>query len=77
MTPDDRTPEPPETATRPPDPVPDTAAPPESLPTFKERCAPHAAELGDWYTRPRPIDFRTENWDPEDRKGPWHAGGYA
>jgi acyl-CoA thioesterase-2 len=45
-------------------------APPGSLPTFKERWAPHAAELGDRYTRPRPIDFRTENWDPEDRKGP-------
>ena len=38
---------------------------PESLPTFKERWAPHAEELGDWYTRPRPIDFRTVNWNPE------------
>lgn len=31
---------------------------PESLPTFKERMAPFAADLGDWYQRPRPIDLR-------------------
>jgi acyl-CoA thioesterase II len=31
---------------------------PESLPTFKERMAPFAEQLGDWYTRPRPIDVR-------------------
>ena len=43
---------------------------PESLPTFKERWEPYAAELGDSYTRPRPLDFRTVNWDPEDRKRP-------
>ncbi|MHB8662655.1 MAG: acyl-CoA thioesterase II [Acidimicrobiales bacterium] len=30
----------------------------ESLPTFKERMAPYAEQLGDWYHRPRPIDLR-------------------
>ena len=36
------------------------AAPdPLTLPTFAERWAPHAGRLGDWYTRPRPIDTRT------------------
>jgi acyl-CoA thioesterase II len=38
-------------------PMPD-APDPESLPTFKERMAPFAEQLGDWYTRPRPIDVR-------------------
>ena len=31
---------------------------PESLPTFKERMAPFAERMGDWYHRPRPIDLR-------------------
>jgi acyl-CoA thioesterase-2 len=31
---------------------------PESLPTFKERMAPYAEQMGDWYHRPRPIDMR-------------------
>jgi acyl-CoA thioesterase-2 len=31
---------------------------PDSLPTFKERMAPYAEQLGDWYHRPRPIDLR-------------------
>lgn len=31
---------------------------PETLPTWSERMAPHAEELGDWYRRPRPIDVR-------------------
>src|SRR3954469_19506306 len=30
----------------------------ESLPTFKERMAPYADQMGDWYHRPRPIDMR-------------------
>jgi acyl-CoA thioesterase-2 len=47
-----------------------TVTAPESLPSFRERWAPHAEELGDWYTRPRPIDFRTENWSPGDRRAP-------
>jgi acyl-CoA thioesterase-2 len=31
---------------------------PETLPTFQERMAPFAEKLGDWYSRPRPIDVR-------------------
>jgi len=31
---------------------------PETLPTWAEVMAPHAEVLGDWYTRPRPIDVR-------------------
>ena len=31
---------------------------PEDLPTFAERLAPHREQLGEWYTRPRPIDIR-------------------
>ncbi len=31
---------------------------PESLPTYKERLAPYAEQLGDWLTRPQPIDQR-------------------
>lgn len=35
-----------------------TAPPPESLPTFGERMEPYREQLGEWYTRPRPIDIR-------------------
>jgi acyl-CoA thioesterase II len=38
-------------------PMPD-APPAESLPTFHERMEPMKEQLGDWYTRPRPIDLR-------------------
>jgi acyl-CoA thioesterase-2 len=38
-------------------PAPD-APEPTSLPTFKERMAPYADQMGDWYHRPRPIDMR-------------------
>ena len=31
---------------------------PEDLPTFKERLEPFAAQLGKWYTEPRPLDMR-------------------
>jgi len=34
------------------------APPPQSLPTFKERYAPFAEQMGPWYHRPRPIDMR-------------------
>ena len=34
------------------------APPPESLPTFSERVEPYREQLGEWYTRPRPIDMR-------------------
>ena len=32
--------------------------PPDDLPTFKERMARFKEQLGEWYTRPRPIDLR-------------------
>jgi acyl-CoA thioesterase-2 len=32
--------------------------PPDDLPTFRERMAQFKEQLGDWYTRPRPIDVR-------------------
>jgi acyl-CoA thioesterase-2 len=34
------------------------APPPEELPTFAERLAPYREQLGEWYTRPQPIDLR-------------------
>ncbi|MEX2292991.1 MAG: acyl-CoA thioesterase II [Acidimicrobiales bacterium] len=51
------------------DPMP-TVAPPEALPDFKERMAPYAEAMGDWYLRPRPIDTRHVDWSPPDRKEP-------
>jgi acyl-CoA thioesterase-2 len=39
------------------DPMP-PAPEPESLPTFAERFRPYAEALGEWYSRPRPIDTR-------------------
>ncbi|MGZ4666295.1 MAG: acyl-CoA thioesterase, partial [Frankiaceae bacterium] len=42
--------------------------PPDDLPTFRERWAPWADKLGDWYSRPRPIDSRHVDWSPPDRK---------
>jgi acyl-CoA thioesterase II len=51
-------------------PIPADVVPPEELPTFKERWAPHATELGAWYERPRPIDWRTADWGPGDRRKP-------
>ena len=42
------------------------AADPSTLPTFKERMAPYAEQMGDWYDRPRPIDTRFVN-------DPWRA----
>ncbi|MDX2379583.1 MAG: acyl-CoA thioesterase II [Acidimicrobiia bacterium] len=34
---------------------------PDELPTFKERMAPYAEEIGDWYHQPRPIDLRYDD----------------
>ena len=34
------------------------APPPEDLPTFGQRMEPYKDQLGEWYTRPRPIDIR-------------------
>ncbi len=42
---------------------------PDELPTFDERMAPYADEIGDWYHRPRPIDLRYEDGGPVWRKG--------
>jgi acyl-CoA thioesterase-2 len=41
---------------------------PDEVPTFEERFEPYKEKLGDWYTRPRPIDTRNVDWTPEDRK---------
>ncbi len=43
---------------------------PESLPTFAERMAPWREELGEWYTRPRPIDQRYVDDPPQTGGGP-------
>ncbi|MDZ7675556.1 MAG: acyl-CoA thioesterase II [Acidimicrobiales bacterium] len=41
---------------------------PESLPDFKERYAHIKDQMGDWYDRPRAIDLRYLDWEPEDRR---------
>jgi acyl-CoA thioesterase-2 len=43
--------------------------PPEELPDFKTRMAPHADRMGEWYHRPRPIDLRYVDDDPFSRQG--------
>jgi acyl-CoA thioesterase-2 len=35
-----------------------TVPDPETLPTWPERMAPYAAQIGAWYDRPRPLDVR-------------------
>jgi len=52
------------------DPMPADVARPETLPDFRERWAPWADMLGDWYERDRPIDTRTADWQPLDRTRP-------
>ena len=39
-------------------PLPENLPDPESLPDFKTRMEPYKEQMGDWYTRPRPIDLR-------------------
>jgi acyl-CoA thioesterase-2 len=51
-------------------PMPTGIAPPESLPSFGERWVDRAEELGEWYTRPRPIDTRHADVDITDRRRP-------
>jgi len=46
----------------------DRTPPPEELPDFATRYAPYADRLGDWYRKPRPIDIRYIDWEPQDRK---------
>ncbi len=49
---------------------PPTDLPPaETLPDFQTRNAEHAVQLGDWYTRPRPIDTRYVGPDALSRSG--------
>ena len=43
---------------------------PDEVPTFEERFEPFKEQLGDWYTRPRPIDTRNVDWAPMDRREP-------
>ncbi|HEX2578050.1 MAG TPA: acyl-CoA thioesterase II [Aquihabitans sp.] len=48
-------------------PMPTDVPPPEELDDFEARWRPYADKLGDWYTRPRPIDVRYADWAPTDR----------
>ena len=48
-------------------PVADTPSP-DSLPDFHARYAHMKESLGDWYDRPRAIDMRYVDWEPEDRR---------
>jgi acyl-CoA thioesterase-2 len=41
---------------------------PRTLPTFQERMKPWAAQMGDWYDRPRPIDVRYVSEPPRTRE---------
>ena len=43
--------------------------PPDELPDFHTRMAPHRERIGDWYDRPRPIDLRYVGGDPMSREG--------
>jgi acyl-CoA thioesterase-2 len=42
---------------------------PETLPDFKTRMEPFKDQIGEWYDRPRPIDLRYLDGDPQDRAG--------
>ena len=41
---------------------------PETLPDFKTRMEPFKEQIGEWFTRPRPIDLRYIDADPLTRK---------
>jgi acyl-CoA thioesterase-2 len=43
--------------------------PPDELPDFHTRMAPHRERIGSWYERPRPIDLRYVDGDPFNREG--------
>ena len=45
------------------------APPPEGLPTFAERLAPYRDQVGEWYTRPQPIDLRHVDEPPHATGG--------
>src|SRR3954467_14446689 len=42
----------------------------ETLPDFQTRMEPYAEGMGEWYSRPRPIDTRYVDWTPTDRARP-------
>ena len=46
--------------------------PPDELPDFHTRMAPHADRIGDFYHRPRPIDLHYVDGDPFSREGEAH-----
>lgn len=50
-------------------PAPEGLPDPETLPDFQTRNAEHAELLGDWYSRPRPIDTRYVGPDALSRSG--------
>ncbi len=50
--------------------MPADVPPPEDFDDFATRWEPYKEALGDWYTRPRPIDTRYVDWTPPDRKEP-------
>lgn len=47
--------------------APADVTPPDELDDFATRWAPYAEQLGEWYTRARPIDTRYADWTPPDR----------
>lgn len=50
-------------------PMPTGLPDPESLPDFTTRMEPWKDRIGDWYSRPRPIDTRYCDWHaPDDRR---------
>jgi len=51
-------------------PMPEGLPHPEDLPDFTTRMAPWAEVLGDWYSRPRPIDTRYCEWHAPDDRSP-------
>lgn len=48
--------------------MPEGVRPPDELDDFKTRWEPYAEQLGDWFNRPRPIDVRYADWEPQDRR---------
>jgi acyl-CoA thioesterase-2 len=52
------------------DPMPLDVPDPEDLPDFMTRWRDFADRLGDDYSRDRPIDIRTADWEPSDRWQP-------
>ncbi|MFN3255768.1 MAG: acyl-CoA thioesterase [Ilumatobacter sp.] len=55
----------------------DGMTPPEELPDFHTRMAPHAERIGAWYHRPRPIDLRYVDGDPMSRQGESNTGQHV